>query len=409
MIYKKANPITLEIVRNSFEHITRMMSRTIEKISFSPNLYDMVDFSNGLFNRDAQLIAQSTNVLTHIAAMQYNVEEVLNYFGEQGLSEGDIAVINDPYAGGTHIPDLTFVTPIFCENALVAFAASQGHWADLGGAAAASEVPNATHIVEEGLRLTPVLIYRNREPVKPIIEIIRNNSRTPYFVEGDLRAHLGALNTAESNFRQIVRSYGVKMIMTCMEESLNYTENRTRCAIRELPDGTYHAEDYVDCDGISPASIPIRVTMVIDGDRIQVDFNGSSNTVDGPINLPLGGTHSAVYWSLKFFLDPCTPPNAGMFRPISIIAPENSIVNANWPAPVYYGNLITSEIIADVIWQSLARAIPDKMVGMPYGNCNPITFGVMDPRKGISYSFGDLPRDRLRRRDDQPSGPDGYL
>lgn len=386
----KLDPITFEVIRSSFDHITKMMSQTLQKISFSPILYDMVDFSNALFDSNARLIGQTTNVPVHLAAMHFSVEAAVHKF-ENNFEEGDIVVLNDPYMGGTHIPDVTFVTPIFYKEKIVAFAASRGHWADLGGAATGSEVPGATHIVEEGLRIPPTKIYERRKPVTSVIEIIRNNSRTPYFIEGDIRAHLGALNTAEKYVLNLIRKYGVETVTACMEEALNYTERRTRNAIRTLPDGVYEAEDYIETDGRRTESMKIKATMSIAGENIIVDFTGTDAAVDGPINYPLAGTHSAVYFALKFFLDPDAPPNSGMYRPITIIAPENTIVNPKWPAPVYYGNLITSEKIADVMWQCLEKVIPDRIVGMPFADANPITFGIYDSTDGTSYSFGDLP------------------
>lgn len=386
----KIDPITFEVVRSSFDYVTKMMSQTLQRISFSPILYDMVDFSNALFDDEANLIGQTTNVPVHLAAMHHCVNAAVTEF-QDNFNEGDIVVLNDPYKGGTHNMDVTFVSPIFYNGKLVAYSCSRGHWADLGGKGISSESPTAIHIAEEGLRIPPVKIYENGKQVKAIVDVLRANSRVPYFIDGDIMAHVGALNTAEKYVIELIEKYGREMVKACMVETLNYTERMTRAAIRTLPNGSYFADDYIDADGINNEPIHVCVNLTIKDEDVIVDFTGSSATVDGPVNYPWAGTCSGVYWGLKFFLDSNTPANAGMYRPIEIIAPENTIFNPKWPAPVYYGNLITSEKIADLIWQSLEKAIPDRIVGMPYADCNTTVFGVVDARTGLSETFGDLP------------------
>ncbi len=387
---KKLDPITFEVVRSSFDYITKMMSQTLQKISFSPIMYDQVDFSNALFDDKANLIGQTTNVPVHLAAMHHCVNAAVDAFKDD-FNEGDVVILNDPYRGGTHNMDVTFVTPLFWDGKLIAYACSRGHWQDMGGKAASSESPTAVHISEEGLRLPPTKIYIAGEPVTWLIDIIRNNTRAPYFIDGDIRAHMGALNTAKKHFFELVEKYGEDTVRACMEEALDYTERRTRAAIKKLPNGVYTADDYIDADGVNNKAIFVKATVTIEDEDITVDLTGSSPTVDGPVNFPLAGTCSGVYFGLKFFLDPDAPPNAGMYRPIHIIVPENTVFNPRWPAPVYYGNLITSEKVADLIWQCLEQAIPEQIVGMPYADCNPISWGVVNAREGVSDTFGELP------------------
>ena len=387
---KKLDPITFEVVRSSFDYITKMMSQTLQKISFSPIMYDQVDFSNVLFDDKANLIGQTTNVPVHLAAMHHCVNAAVDAFKDD-FNEGDVVILNDPYRGGTHNMDVTFVTPLFWDGKLIAYACSRGPWQDMGGKAASSESPTAVHIAEEGLRLPPTKIYIAGEPVTWLIDIIRNNTRAPYFIDGDIRAHMGALNTAKKHFFELVEKYGEDTVRACMEEALDYTERRTRAAIKKLPNGVYTADDYIDADGVNNKAIFVKATVTIEDEDITVDLTGSSPTVDGPVNFPLAGTCSGVYFGLKFFLDPDAPPNAGMYRPIHIIVPENTVFNPRWPAPVYYGNLITSEKVADLIWQCLEQAIPEQIVGMPYADCNPISWGVVNAREGVSDTFGELP------------------
>jgi N-methylhydantoinase B/oxoprolinase/acetone carboxylase alpha subunit len=384
------DPITFAVVRASFDHITRLMSTNLQRTSYSPILYDMVDFSNALFDPDAELIGQTTNVPVHLASMHFSVRASLEAYPD-GLAPGDIVLLNDPYRGGTHLSDVTFTMPVFVDDALIGFAASRGHWLDLGGAAPGGMVANATHIVQEGLRIPPVKIYEGGELNQDVHAILKANTRVPAYIDGDLRAHLSALKTAERELISVASRYGTATVRACMAEALDYTERRTRAAIREIPNGVYHAEDVIDTDGVSADSVPVRCTLTVRDDMVVVDLRDSSPLVAGPINYPAAGSHSAVYFALKFFLDPDAPPNAGMYRPVTVLLPEAGVVNARWPAPVFNGNLATSERIADVVWQALGQAIPDRMVGMPYGDCNSYSVSALDPETGIPYIADDLP------------------
>jgi N-methylhydantoinase B/oxoprolinase/acetone carboxylase alpha subunit len=387
---KPLDPITFAVVRAGFDHITRLMSTNLQRTSYSPILYDMVDFSNALFDPAAQLVGQTTNVPVHLASMHFSVQASLDAFPE-GLDEGDVVLLNDPYQGGTHIPDVTFTMPIVVDGETIGFAASRGHWLDLGGAAPGGMVANATHIVQEGLRIPPVKIYERGILDEKVHAILKANTRVPHYIDGDLRAHLSALRTAEQELKTLTGRYGTETVRACMSEALAYTERRTRAAIRAIPDGTYTAEDWIDTDGVSPDSVPIRATLTVDDDEITVDLRASSPLVAGPINYPAAGSHSAVYFALKFFLDPDAPPNAGLYRPITVLLSESGVVNARWPAPVFNGNLSTSERIADVVWQALEEAIPARMVGMTYGDCNSFSVSAHDPETGIPYIADDLP------------------
>lgn len=382
------DPITFEVLSSSFKNITDLMGDTLKRVSRSPIIYDSVDFSNALFDDNCQLFAQTTNVPVHLASMHFSaVESIKRYQGQ--LHDGDIVVLNDPYMGGTHIPDMTFTMPIFFKGSLLCYAASRGHWTDLGGGAAGSRMPSAIHIAQEGLRLPPVKVYERGKVVEAIRDIIGSNTRVPDQNLADLESHRAALLIAEREMKQLTERHGEDLIRRCMCELLSYTEKRTRAAILSIPDGTYSARDYVDCDGVTGDSHYISVSLTVSGDEITVDFSGTDKMARGGINYPRAGTHSAVYWSLKFFLDPDAPPNAGMYRPIKIILPEDTFINAKWPVPVFMGNMITSERIADVIWEALAQAVKDKMVAMPYGDSNGVTISGVD--RSRSFVFMDLP------------------
>jgi N-methylhydantoinase B/oxoprolinase/acetone carboxylase alpha subunit len=391
MKMKNIDPVTFEVVNSGFSHITKLMGYTLQKVSMSPIIYDSVDYSNALFSPKCELIGQTTNVPVHLASMHHSVRESVAHYGIENLQDGDIIVLNDPYCGGTHIPDITFTAPIFYRNRLVTIAASRGHWADLGGGAPGGRMPTATHIVQEGLRIPPTRIYNAGKIVPEIRDIIVSNSRVPKQVLGDLEAHKAALLIAKRHVLELVEKYGPDVIAEHMEATLDYTEMQTREAIRGVPDGVYEAECYIDCNGIDPESLLVKGRMDVKGDEILMDFTGTAPQTRGNVNYPYAGSQSAVYFALKFFLARDAVPNGGMYRPVHIILPEGSIVNAKWPACTYAGNLTTSETIADVVWKCLEQAVPEMVPGLPYGESNGFHVGGSDYAKGNSFAVIDLP------------------
>jgi len=387
----KLDPITFEVVNSSFSHITRLMGYTLQRVSFSPIIYDSVDFSNALFSPDVQLVGQSTDVPVHLSSMHFSAKASIDKYGVNNLKEHDIIILNDPYNGGTHIPDVTFTMPIFYEKKLLGFAVSRGHWADLGGAAPGGKYARGTHIVQEGLRLSPVKIYSQGKIVTDIRDIIVNNSRVPKQIAGDIMAHRAALDIAEKHMIELARKYGYDTVIHCMKAALDYTEIQTRKAIEEIPDGEYFAEDFIDSNGVDPDPIFIKVKVSICGDSITVDFAGTDSQQAGELNYPYSGTYSAVYFAFKFLIARDAIPNGGMYRPIKINLPEGSIINAKWPACTYTGNVITSERVADVIWQALSKAMPGKVPGMPYADSNGLQIGGVSYERGGSFTAIDLP------------------
>ena len=382
------DPITFEVVTSSFRTITELMGDSLKRVSRSPIIYDSMDFSNGLLDENCQLFAQANNCPVHLGSLHFSARESIRQY-EGRLHEGDIVVSNDPYMGGLHIPDMTFTMPVFFEGELLCYAASRGHWTDLGGGAVGSRMPSAVHIAQEGLRLPPVKVYEGGRVVQEIRDIIGSNTRVPDQNLGDLEGHRAALLIADREMNKLTRRYGVHVIRRCMEAYIAYTEKRTRAAIRKIPDGVYRARDYIDCDGVTPDSYYINVTLTIAGDEMTVDFAGTDKTAKGPINYSYAGTYSAAYWSLKFFLDQEAPANAGMYRPIKVLLPEGVFINAKWPAPVHMGNMQAGEKIADVIWQALAGAIGRKMTAMPYADSNGVSLGGVSGSR--SFVFMDLP------------------
>jgi N-methylhydantoinase B/oxoprolinase/acetone carboxylase alpha subunit len=386
----KVDPVTFEVLRSIFEYASDRMSTVLRRASFSPILADMVDFSNAIYDYDCQLLSQAANCPVHLAAMRFSAEAIIDRFGLDDIHEGDILCVNDPYRGGTHINDMTFLTPIYYEQELLGFAVSRGHWMDLGGGAAGGQAFTGTHIAGEGLRLPPIKVCERGRMREDIVDILVNNTRTPHFVKGDLQAHVGCLRVGEQEMQRAAAKYGIAIVKAAMKQIQEYTERIVRKSISEIPDGVYEGEDYADTDGFSDRPVKIKVNLTIRGSDIDVDFAGSEKTVKGAINSPYANTASAVLYSLQFFLAPHAPQNQGMFNPIHIKLPENSWLNAKWPAPTIGCTTLTSAKITSAIWQALAKAIPDRISGSTNADCNWFVSSVVEP-DGSSNVFSDLP------------------
>jgi N-methylhydantoinase B len=383
------DPITFEVMRSIFEYASDRMATVLQRSSFSPILADMLDFSNAIYDADLQLISQAANCPVHLAAMKFSAEEAVKSIGRENVHEGDVMVVNDPYRGGTHINDISFIKPIFYKQELIGYGVSRGHWMDLGGGGAGGQA-FSTHIAAEGLRLPPLKIYSAGRVNEDLLAIIMNNSRTPHFIKGDLQAHLGALLGAEQELQKACDRYGVDIVKKAMKKIQAYTEKMIRESIRKIPNGIYEAEDYADTDGFSKERVKLKVTLTIKDTSIKVDFAGTDPICQGAINSPRANTISAALYSLQFFLAPDAPQNQGMFNPIEVVLPEGCWLNAQWPAPTIACTTLTSSKITSAIWQALAKAIPDKVTGSTCSECNWFVASCTSP-DGKTDVFSDLP------------------
>ena len=383
------DPITFEVLRNAFEHACRTMSSVMQRTSFSPILADMLDFSNAIYDADLRLLAQAANCPVHLAAMQASALAATAKFPIDTLQPGDVIALNDPYQGGTHTNDITFTMPMFHEGILMGFAVSRGHWMDLGGGGAGGQ-GFGTHIASEGLRLPPLMLYKNYKINEEYLAIIMNNTRTPHYVKGDLQAHIAALQNAEAEIQRLAKRYGPDLVKNTMSGLIDYTERLVRKAIEEIPDGVYEAEDYADTDGFVMETVKIKVRLTIKGSDITVDFEGSDGPVKGAINSPFANTASAAYYSLQFFLAPEAPSNWGMFAPIKIVIPDQCWLNAKWPSPTIACTTLVSSKVTSAIWQALAKAIPERVTGSTFSEANWFVAATTD-RQGRTNVFSDLP------------------
>jgi N-methylhydantoinase B len=355
------------------------------------------------------MISQAENMPVHLGAMPFSVAAAIEAFPPETLEPGDGILLNDPFRGGAHLPDLTLVTPVFAtgeashtsessgesseprDSEIVAFAANRAHHADVGGSSAGSVAADSTEIYQEGVRIPPVKFYEGGEINETAMDLVLANVRTPEERRGDLRAQETANQTGRQRFGALVEKYGKEYLRGAIDEIKDYSERRMRAEIDALADGTYRFEDVLDDDGRGNTDLPVVAEVTIEGDSIAVDFEGTAAQTDGPVNAVFAVTASATYYAVRCVTDPDIPPNHGCYRPIDIHAPEGTIVNPRLPAAVVGGNLETSQRVTDVVLGAFAEADPERVLAGCQGTMNNITFGGTDPRSttGTGSTDGD--------------------
>jgi N-methylhydantoinase B len=381
------DPVTQSVLRNAVQATTEEMTATLVRTAYSPNITERRDCSCALFDASGALASQAETIPVHLGAMPFSVAAAIDAVPPDELKPGDAIALNDPFSGGAHLPDVTLVSPVFVDGDVVAYAANRAHHADIGGATAGSVGATATEIYQEGLRIPPVKLVSEGDVCADVLDLVLANVRTPDERRGDLRAQIAANATGRERFTDLCDEHGVGTVTTALDELQAYSERRMRAEIEALPDGTYHFVDHLDDDGRSNDRLRIEVVVDIDGDGVTVDFSGTAEQTEGPVNAVFAVTASATYFVLRAMTDPDIPPNAGCYRPIDIEAPEGTIVNANPPAAVVGGNLETSQRVVDVVLGALAEAAPEAAVAGCQGTMNNLTLGGTDPRDGTPYAF----------------------
>ena len=371
--------VTLQVIREGLVALCRSMGHALSRTAYSPIFSEGFDFSCALFDGTGEMVAQAEFNPVHLGSMPYTVEWTVKEIGLDNLDEGDVVLHNDPFRGGTHLSDFTMMAPVFYEGELVAIPAVRGHQIDVGGSAPGGFGGDATEIFQEGLIVPPVKVHRRGEPVKDVWDLILANIRVPKIVHGDFRAMFGSLKVAERRVQEYCRKYGADVFAEANEEIKNYSERRMRAMISALPDGTHEATDVLDDAGTTLDPVKVRCRLTIEGDTITTDFTGCDPQVQGPINATYGVTASQVYTVLFQVSDPDMPSNHGAFRPINIVAPLGSVVNAEFPAAVFGGNVETSSRIMDVLLACFAQAVPDRVMGACFGTCQNFTGGSQHP------------------------------
>ena len=368
------DPIAFELFKSAIFSIADEMALTIFRTSYSGVLKANMDYSTALATADGRLVAQGLTIAGHLGAIPTALDEVMKRFGER-MAPGDVYALNDPFAGGMHLPDIFVFKPIYLDGERLAFAATVCHHTDVGGRVAGSNAADSTEIYQEGLRIPPLKLYERGKPNETLFEIIENNVRVPVKVMGDLRAQLAACHIAERAFLDLVERYGVEFSLTCMEEVIDHAERMARAAISELPDGVFSFQDWIDDDGIDPGEpIRIHVTFTKRGDGLSADWTGCSPQVKGAINGTLGWAKAVIYCAVKCVLPADIPNNEGVFRAIEVIAPRGSIANMELPAACAARGLSGFRML-DCAFGALAMMLPDRVFAASEGGNTGISIG----------------------------------
>jgi N-methylhydantoinase B len=397
----KVDPVKLEIFKSLYSSVAEEMGVSLRRSAFSPNIKERRDYSCAVFNRDGVLIAQGDHMPVHLGSMPMSVRAALETVK---LGPGDIVVLNDPYAGGTHLPDVTMVAGVFGNKRQKAegrrqlltstglptdrplyYVANRAHHADIGGATPGS-MGRADEIYQEGLRIPPVRLMIDGSVNDDVMRLISANVRIPEEREGDLTAQLGAIATGQQRLLEIVERYGFKEADRYASHLIDYTAQMMRQVIRALPDGVYEAVDFLDDDGYSDEPVRISVRIEIKGDRADVDFTGSAPQVRGPVNAVEAITVSAVYYVFRCLIPMKVPASWGILQPISVTAPLGTVVNARPPAAVAGGNVETSQRIVDAVLLALSKTGAN-VPAASQGTMNNLTIGGTDRRTDKQFAY----------------------
>jgi N-methylhydantoinase B len=360
MASRDANsPMTRELIREALAALGDQMSLTIVRTSHSDTVKNAMDFSSALCDARGRLIAQGLTLPNQLGSIPDAAASVLRNFAGD-LHPGDMIVMNDPFDGGMHLPDIFLFKPVFRDGAMIGLIATVAHHTDVGGSIPGSMAPNASEVYQEGLRIPPVKFYERGEPSRSVHAFIRANVRVPDVVMGDFGAQVAACNVGEAGLLRLVETYGLDAFTAHVEELMDYTERVTRAELRAWPNGTYTRTDYIDDDGIRPEPIPISVAVTIEDDSIAVDFTGSAPQIPAALNCTPSFMKACTYCALRSLMRTDLPMNAGFFRPITVTAPPGTIVNCVLPAATATRGLTGFRII-DSIFGALANALPDRV------------------------------------------------
>ena len=380
------DPVSLLTLHNRLVTICEEMALVMMKTAYSTIFSEGLDFCCVILNKDAEIIAETEYTPSMIGAMTHTMKWTIEEMGLESFAPGDVIIHNDSYRGGCHLPEHMVMKPVFLDGELFGFVGNMGHVAEIGGKAPGSFAADATDIYQEGLRLPPVKLMDRGKYVADVWRIIMTNHRTPRNTWGDFHAMIGSLHVAEKRLAELVAKYGKTYIEEATRQLMDYSERCLRAEIREIPDGTYHFQHWLEDDGISAKMIPIEVAIVVRDDEVIVDFTGSSPQVKGPINCTWVVAASATYIPILSLTDPHVPRNSGAFRPITIIAPPGTVVNVRHPGPCVAGNTDTQIKLIDIIMAAFSQVIPRKITAASGGSSSNFLIGGVHPDTGQYYS-----------------------
>jgi N-methylhydantoinase B len=394
------DPIELEIFKNLYHSIAEEMGAALRRTAFSPNIKERRDYSCAVFDAAGEVIAMGDHMPVHLGSMPMSVRVAIDRLE---LGSGDVAMLNDPFCGGTHLPDITLVAPVFLSEGKRGrghppqtgpdfYVSSRAHHADVGGTYPGS-MGLCREIYQEGLRIPPVKLMRAGKTDRDVLALVLNNVRTPGEREGDLGAQIAACHTGATRLREVCSRYGIKRARRAASDLLAYSEEMMRAFLLQVPEGEFQAEDFLDSDGVTDRPVRIAASVCFHPSRerarhtVTVDFTGTDPQVEGSINAVEAITYSACFYVFRCLLEEDVPATAGLMRPIRVIAPPGTLVNAQPPAAVAGGNVETSQRIVDVLLRALAQAIPDRIPAAASGTMNNLTIGGIDPRTGEPFAY----------------------
>jgi N-methylhydantoinase B len=382
-----SDPIELAIVKSALHSIAEEMGAALRRTSFSPNIKERRDYSSALFDRDGNVIAMGDDMPVHLGAMPMSVRAVLDAFT---LEPGDIAVLNDPYQGGSHLPDITLVVPVFVPdlNQPAFFVANRAHHADVGGMYPGS-MGLCREIYQEGIRIPPVKLFARDQVNHGVMTLLLSNVRTPREREGDLTAQIGACRIGAQRVAELVEKYGLERLERNVTELLDHSEQLIRAELAQLPEGEFSAEDFLDNDGITdrPVKIAVSIRTAPKDRSIVIDFSASDPQVTGSLNAVFAVTYSATFYVFRCLLPEEAAPTAGLMRPVRLIAREGTVVHAQAPAAVAGGNVETSQRITDTLLRAFAQILPERVPAASCGSMSNLTIGGTDPRNGQPFTY----------------------
>jgi N-methylhydantoinase B/oxoprolinase/acetone carboxylase alpha subunit len=379
---RPVNAIELELFRHFLVSIAEEMGVVLRRSSYSANIKERRDYSCAIYDAQGETVAMGDHMPVHLGAMPLSVSAVR---AALDLGPGDVALVNDPFRGGTHLPDITAIAPVFTTGPQASFfLANRAHHSDVGGMSPGS-MPLAREIYQEGLRIPPVHLVRGGKIDRELLGLVLANVRTPVEREGDLMAQLASLARGAERVNALVTKYGPAKVETNMRALQDYSERMMRAAIRKLADGVYRFEDCLDSDGISPEPVWIRVAIAIRDDSATVDFSGSQPQVQGSVNANYAVTLAAVMYVFRCLIQEDVPFTAGILRPIRVIAPEGTVVNALAPAAMAAGNVETSQRVTDVVLGALAAAARELIPAASSGTMNNLSFGGV--HRGAPFAY----------------------
>jgi N-methylhydantoinase B len=382
----KADPVTLEVLRNAFQSAAEEMGVTLTRTALSPNIKDRRDCSTAIYTPGGELVAQAEHIPLHLGLMPAVVKKVLEFYPAGEMSPGDAFISNDPYVSGSHLPDVCIILPVFAGDSLLAIVANLAHHVDVGGATPGSMSTTATEIFQEGIRIPPVRLGRGGQLNRDLLAVLAHNVRTAEEFRGDIQAQLSANVVGAQRVEKLARKFGVEKLQFYMREIIDYAERRFRAALREIPAGTYRFSDFLEGDGLGGELIEIVAAVRVGDGGVTVDFTGTSPQVRGPVNATRGVTLACVYFAVKAVADPDLPSSEGIARVIEVVTPPGTLVNPRFPAPVAHANINTAQRIADVVLGALAQATPHRVTAAGTGSMSNFTIGGKGSRQ-CYYSY----------------------